>query len=107
MAREKLHPISPFADEDENNMELRQLRRDEALRILEENAGRNETQESFEGNEEVAKSPQNEKSFDFASYRARYLLAEKKKREEFEKNRLANQQDHPPMPELPVAYRKH
>lgn len=107
MAREKLHQTAPFADEDEDDLELKQLRRDEALRMLEENAGRNETQGTFEGDEEDTKSPQSEKSFDFAGHRARHLLAEKKKREEFEKNRLANQQDHPPIPELPAAYRKH
>jgi hypothetical protein len=82
VAREKLQHPTPFADEDEDDLQLKELRRGEALRMLVENSGRVEMQTGFHGN---GKDTQSTESFDFASVRARKVLEEKRQREGYGK----------------------
>jgi hypothetical protein len=81
-----------YYDDDESDTEIRRIKREEALKMLEEGAGA-----TSEGEEDDVKSVG---SYDFADARAKKVLADKRVREEHN-SRGNPSNDRAPSPEYP------
>jgi hypothetical protein len=101
-AHNRVYRPAPFGDEDEDDEEVKRIRREESLRMLEENSTTNiiGTLDEVEEDENTSQG-----SFDFAEARARKALADKRMREEFVRGRAAQDLNSPLPPELPAAHK--
>ncbi len=100
---ERFRQTAPFGDEDEDDEEIKRLRREESLRMLEENSAIKTMDTVDEADEDESTS---QGSYDFAEARARKVLADKRMREEFARGQgqATHDPSPPPLPELPATY---